>query len=145
MAALVALALAAAACGGSGTKAPARTRTATSTVTGAAGTPRTGMITVTTPQSQNVRLPATFTIAPGGALSPPTVSGPGGVPIQLTVVSHDRRPHEVTLRASPPRRLAVAADRATTLLIVGLRNGSYAIEVDGVKRAKLIVGVAPGP
>src|SRR5436305_4550717 len=55
--------------------------------------------------ASNVRLPAVFTVKPGGSLSPPTVSAPAGVPVVLTVISGDGKGHKVTAKIPPPPRM----------------------------------------
>ncbi len=43
------------------------------------------------------------------------------------------------------QQLTVAPGHPGHVLITGLHNGTYVIEVDGHPRGRLIVGVAPGP
>ena len=94
-----------------------------------------------------MQLPATFTLRPGGTLSPATVSAPASVPIALTVVASGAGSHRVTVETPPkPHTLNVPASGGRFSLQYGrLPKGSYPILVDGVVRAHLIVGVAPGP
>ncbi|MDQ6842062.1 MAG: hypothetical protein M3025_06540, partial [Actinomycetota bacterium] len=84
-------------------------------------------------------------IHPGGQLSPPAISAPSSVDILLTVVSGDGRGHRVTLNSPSGRALAVPAGGRASKLIRTLKRGSYAIDVDGVARGQLVVGVNPGP
>jgi hypothetical protein len=93
----------------------------------------------------NVRVPATFTIRPGGALDPPSVSAPGFFAIALTVISGDGRAHSVRVHAPKPYSLAVPAHGRASVLIPGLRTGQYVIEVDGATRGALSIGAQPGP
>jgi hypothetical protein len=149
----VAAALALAGCGGSSSKPPAHT-SSTATLpphaTHPPPTPSTTTTRTTTPTpaatsttgASGVRLPATFTIGAGEKLSPPTVSAPSGVTVQLTVIAHDGRPHRVEVAS---RRLAVPAGGSASALLSGLRKVSYAVVVDGVKRGALVIGVQPGP
>jgi hypothetical protein len=95
--------------------------------------------------SSNVELPATYTLNQSQSLTPSTVSAPKAVPIVLTVVSRDARPATVTVRSNPPHTLNVpASGRATTRLGV-LPPSTYTVTVNGIPRARLIVGVQPGP
>lgn len=121
---------------------PAATSTATTTV--ARSTPA-GPAARPTGSAAGARLPATFELAPGGSLSPPTVSGPGQVAVQLTFVSSDSSPHQVVLGAPHPVRLGVPAHGRATAEVTGLGNGRYPITVDGVKRGSLVIGSQPGP
>jgi hypothetical protein len=88
------------------------------------------------------RVPARFTLGPGGRLSPPAVYVPAHIPVEVTVVSHDRRAHRVRVAQ---RLLTVAADGRASMLIRALPVGSYRIRVDGVTRGVLHIGGAPGP
>jgi hypothetical protein len=95
--------------------------------------------------ASNVRLPAVYTILPGEKVSPGTVSAPAGVTIDLRVSSGDSRPHHVVLHTPGDPILTVPAKGSASLTIASLKNGHYALYVDGTDRAALIVGVAPGP
>ncbi len=95
--------------------------------------------------AQQVRLPATFRVEPGGVLSPPSVSSPAFLAIELTVVSADGRRHRIVLATPKPHRLAVPAGGRASALIAGLRAGHYVIDVDGAPRGALDVGGEPGP
>jgi len=145
------------------------TQTATQTATGttpetatgtspagsetATGTPPTAPETTTNPGApatggappEDARIPATFTIVPGGSLNPPTITAPAHIPVQLTVVSGDGRSHRVVLRTPTPHALAVPAHGHATVSITGLKVGHYALEVDGAVRGALVIGGAPGP
>lgn len=134
------------------------TRTATQTGTQATsetatGTPPTGPETTTNPGApasggappEDARIPATFTIVPGGSLNPPTITAPEHIPVQVTVVSGDGRPHSVVLRTPTTRAFAVPAHGHATVLLTGLKLGRYALDVDGTARGTLVIGGAPGP
>ena len=90
-------------------------------------------------------LPADFRIKAGGTLSPPSVSAPGRTPILLTISTNDGATHQVALGTPQGQRLTVQAGRPGRVLLEGLRDGTYAVEVDGHPRGKLIVGATPGP
>jgi hypothetical protein len=62
--------------------------------------------------------------------------------VLLTVVSGDGRAHRAVLNG---HELAVPADGRASVLLTGLKNGRYALDIDGVARGALIVGGAPGP
>jgi hypothetical protein len=80
-----------------------------------------------------------------GSLNPSSVSAPGNVTIDLTVTSGDSHAHQVVLRTTPPRTLAVPAGGRASLQLTGLKNGQYALTVDGTRAGVLIVGAQPGP
>jgi hypothetical protein len=92
-----------------------------------------------------VRLPATFTVTAGGALSPPTVTAPAHIPVLLTVVSGDGRAHRAVLRTAASHELMVPAHGRASVLLRGLKNGRYALDIDGTAKGALIVGGFPGP
>jgi len=135
---------------GTQTAPPTTTQTTSPTAT---GTPPTAPETTTNPGApatggtppENARLPATYTIVPGGSLNPPTITAPAHIPVQVTVASGDGRSHHVVLRTEPPRALAVPAHGHATVLITGLRVGRYTLDVDGAPRGALAIAVAPGP
>jgi hypothetical protein len=66
--------------------------------------------------------------------------------VVLTVVSADRRPHRVVVRIRPQRVLQVPAGGRASLLLSGLADGSYVLEIDGGRAAATIqIGAQPGP
>lgn len=112
-------------------------------VPGALATPA---VTTGSSGATNVELPATFTVRPGGTLTPATVSAPGSVPVLLTVISGDGRSHQVVVKLTPgSRTLRVPAGGRASARFTRLAKGSYPVAVDGVVRGHLMVGVAPGP
>jgi hypothetical protein len=139
---------------------PETTATATATQTAlpttgetATGTPPTGTETTTNPAAPqtngapptNARLPATYTILRGGSLSPPTITVPAQIPVQVTVISGDGRSHRVLLRTPTTYVLAVPAHGRAGVLITGPKTGRYPLDVDGTARGLLVIGGAPGP
>jgi hypothetical protein len=133
--------------------ATATSETATGTSETATGTPPTGTETTTNPGApasggappQNARIPATFTILLSGALSPPTVTAPAHLPVQVTVISGDGRAHKAVLHTPTVYALSVPAHGRATVLITDLKTGRYPIVVDGAARGALVIGGAPGP
>jgi hypothetical protein len=89
-----------------------------------------------------VRLPATFTIGPGGKLTPPSVTAPAGVLIGLTLISGDGRLHHVTVGREA---ITVPAGGRVYTPLRGLAAGRHAVIVDGAPRGTLVVGGSPGP
>jgi hypothetical protein len=87
-------------------------------------------------------VPARFTILTGGSVNPPTITVPAHFPVELIVISGDRRRHEAALGR---RSLTVPARGQASTLIHGLRSGSYRLQVDGTPRGVLVIGGAPGP
>ena len=93
----------------------------------------------------NVRLPASFTIRAGGALDPPVIAAPRHTDIALTVASGDRRGHAFALLTPHAYRTMVLPSGPAHVLLKGLPDGTYAVEVDRVRRGRMIIGAAPGP
>jgi hypothetical protein len=92
-----------------------------------------------------VRLPATFTVRRGGTVTPPSVSSPAFIAIQLTVISGDGKRHQAILRTPTPHTVSVPAGGTSRVLIAGQRPGHYALVVDGAPRGAVVVGGEPGP
>ena len=129
---------------------PAGSATTARSSTGTAGAGASATATATAPPpstagASNVRLPASFVIPARASLEPQTVSAPAGVTIALSVTSRDGHAHQVVLRTSPPRSLAVPAGGGASLELDGLRPGRYELDVDGSSAGALVVGVQPGP
>jgi hypothetical protein len=144
--------LALAGCGGSksSTTAPApSTTTATKTATTTTPTTRAQTSTTATTRSTattstasiNVRVPARFTIGADGAVSPPTVTIPANLPVELIVVSNAKM-HRITLRTIA---FTIGPHQQVEKLIDGLKAGSYPLKVDGAAKAALTIGGSPGP
>jgi hypothetical protein len=90
----------------------------------------------------HARIPVTFVIEPGGLVTPSAVSVPASVPIQLTIVSADGKPHRALVQGS---YLIVPAGGRRTVLIHGLRAGRYPVTIDEVTQVTIVVGAQPGP
>ena len=96
---------------------------------------------------ERIRTPAEFTFGPGGRVTPPTVTVPAFIAVELTLVSRDGRAHELALSAGRPYRLRVQAGGRTTVRIAGLRAGTYRLmPVGGGPSPTLVVSGEPaGP
>ncbi len=94
----------------------------------------------------DVRVPATFTIGAHDTFTPPSVAAPSSTPIALTVISRDGKAHDIVVRSAPARSLRVPAGGRASLLLTGLRDGTYTVTADGgAGEAALVVGAEPGP
>ena len=118
---------------------------ATAPGTGPAAKHRRHARTRKLPPAVDVRLPATFVIGQGGRLSPPAISAPASIEIELTLVSGDGRPHRARLHAPAGDPIAVPAGGRASELLGALKAGSYPIYVDGRPAGSLVIGVTPGP
>lgn len=115
--------------------------TATTTTIQKSKTSTTTTATTTPTGSINVRVPARFTIAADGSISPATVTIPAHLPVELIVVSNGQ-PHRISLRTTT---LTVKPHAQAEALIDGLKAGSYPLKVDGAPKAVLTIGGEPGP
>lgn len=98
--------------------------------------------TASTPTAAiNVRVPARFRIAAAGSVTPPTVTIPAHLPVELIVVSNAKT-HRITFRTTT---FTVAPHQRAEKLIDGLKAGSYPLKVDGAPKATLTIGGNPGP
>ena len=130
-------------------KGSSSTGSASTTAGGPSSSATTTGLTTTGPASRrgasDVRIPASFTIGHGGTLTPPTVSAPAFLAVQLTVASGDGRGHTVLLETPRRKALRVPPGGRASALVAGLRAGRYPIEVDGAPRGALMIGGEPGP
>ena len=147
-----ALAVAVAACGGSArhittapTTAPAHPTSGPRPTATQAPAPQPSGGATPAPPEAHAEVPALYTVGTGGALVPSTISVPAAVPAQLTVVSRDGRAHTVVLRSPVSHTLKVPAGGRASVLITGLRPGTYPLELDGTARGALTIGAQPGP
>ena len=92
-----------------------------------------------------VRVPATFTVVAGGRLTPPTITVPPFLAVELSLVAQDGGPHTLVLQTTPPHRLRVAAGSSAAVRIAGLRAGRYAVTLDGRRAGALVAGGEVGP
>ena len=160
-----------AACGGSaGSSSSATTRAAatSSATTTIATTPRPGTTTITTstasapPEvpkttrlkkhrrgshaaSQGAHIEVPLTIVASGSLSPPTVSVPSGVGIELRLTNRGGAARTIVLRVPGRPSVHVQPGAAGTLEAGGQRAGTYSILVDGTPRGQLMSGAQGGP
>ena len=74
-------------------------------------------------------------------MTPPTVTIPAHLPVELIVVSNGQ-PHRISLRTTT---LTVKGHAQAEALIDGLKAGSYPLKVDGAPKAVLTIGGEPGP
>ena len=70
------------------------------------------------------------------------MTAPAHIPVLLTVVSGDGRAHRAVLRK---HELMVPAHGRASVLLTGLKDGRYPLDIDGAPKGALVVGGAPGP
>jgi hypothetical protein len=92
-----------------------------------------------------VRVPATFTVTAGGRLTPPTITVPPFLAVEVSLASHDGRAHTLVLQTVPPRTLQVGPGAREAVRIPGLRAGRYTAMLDGRRAGALVAGGEVGP
>ncbi|HEX7292579.1 MAG TPA: hypothetical protein VF250_15780 [Conexibacter sp.] len=94
---------------------------------------------------QAVRVPASFVVSPGGRLTPPTITVPPLLAVEISLRSDDGASHTLTLRTPSPHTLRAAAGERAAVRIAGLRAGRYAVALDGRRAGALVAGGEVGP
>jgi hypothetical protein len=94
---------------------------------------------------QSVRVPASFVVVRSGRLTPPTITVPPFLAVEISIRSDDGRPHRLVLQTPAPHALQVAAGRRAAVRIPGLRAGRYAVTLDGRRAGSLVAGGEVGP
>jgi hypothetical protein len=123
-----------------------RTRTsATSTSTSTTAARTTTKKVTAPPPASGPRVPATYTIAAGGTLTPPTISIPAGYTVEITFVDHGGSTATATVRTPKPTVLDIPPGGESYALVSHLRKGTYPIEINGAERGSLVIGSSPGP
>ncbi len=117
---------------------PATTTTQTPTATEPSGDTGGG-------GEQSVRVPASYAVTPAGRLTPPTITVPPFLAVEISIRSDDARPHTLVLQTPAPHTLQVAAGSRTAVRIAGLRAGRYAVTLDGRRAGALVAGGEVGP
>jgi hypothetical protein len=86
-----------------------------------------------------------MTVGASGGLSPPSVSVPSGVGVELRLSNHAGAARTIVLGVPGRPSIRVAPGGAGTLEAGGQRDGTYPILVDGTPRGQLISGAQGGP
>ncbi|MFL5818779.1 MAG: hypothetical protein ACJ76L_14425 [Conexibacter sp.] len=94
---------------------------------------------------QAVRVPASFVVAQSGRLTPPTITVPPFLAVEISIRSDDGRAHRLVLQTPAPHTLRVAAGRRAAARIAGLRAGRYPVTLDGRRAGALVAGGEVGP
>lgn len=95
--------------------------------------------------SQGAHIETKVTIAASGALSPPVVSVPSGVGVELHVTNHDSAAATIALSTPAHQSVHVAPGASGTLETGGLKDGTYRITVNGSPKGQLMIGAQGGP
>lgn len=89
-----------------------------------------------------IRVPVRFRVTPKG-VTPPRVSVPAFLALELIVDSYLRTPFVVRLEGAEP--LEVGAGRTARMRIPGRRPGRYRVVFGDAGEAVVITGAEPGP
>lgn len=95
--------------------------------------------------SQGAHVESNLTVAANGDVSPPVVSVPSGVGVELHVTNHGSGAATVALSVPSHPSVRVAAGASGTLETAGLKDGAYRILVNGTPRGQLMIGAQGGP
>jgi hypothetical protein len=95
--------------------------------------------------SQGARVETSVTIATNGDVSPPVLSVPSGVGIEIHVINHQSGTATVALSVPAHPSVHLAAGASGKLESAGLKNGTYRILVNGTPRGQLLSGAQGGP
>ncbi len=85
------------------------------------------------------------TVNAAGHVSPPVVSAPSGVGVDLHVTNHGSGADTVALSVPSHPSVHVAPGAGATLKSGGLKDGTYRILVNGIPRGQLMIGAQGGP
>jgi hypothetical protein len=92
-----------------------------------------------------VRVPAAFKVLDGTRLTPPSVTVPPFLAVELSVANPDQQAHVVVVQSPRPQTLTLAGGGYRMVRIPGMRAGTYAITLDGRRAGQLLVGGEVGP
>jgi hypothetical protein len=95
--------------------------------------------------SQGAHVETRITVSANGEVSPPAVSVPSGVGVELHITNHGSRTDTVALSVPGHPSVKVAPRATATLQTPGLKDGTYRIVVNGTPRGQLMIGAQGGP
>jgi hypothetical protein len=95
--------------------------------------------------SQGARVETSVTIATNGDVSPPVLSVPSGVGIEIHVSNHGSGAATIALSVPAHPNVHLTAGASGKLQSAGLKNGTYRILVNGTPRGQLLSGAQGGP
>jgi hypothetical protein len=127
------------------------TATATATPTPSATATAQPSPTATSPEDQPggagdeeaIRVPAEFTISPAGKITPPQISVPAFLQIEITVRNRSGRPVDVTWASD--KLMTVQPHGGASTIVKGRKKGSYVLSANPGGDALIVTGVEPGP
>jgi hypothetical protein len=85
------------------------------------------------------------TISGAGDVSPPVVSVPSGVAVEIHVANHGAAAATVVLAVPTHPSVRVGPGASGRVQTAGLKDGTYRILVNGTPRGQLMIGAQGGP
>jgi hypothetical protein len=95
--------------------------------------------------SQGAHVEANMTVNAAGDVSPPVVSVPSGIGVQLNVTNHGTSVVTVSLAGTVHASARLNPGSSGQLRPGALPNGTYRILVNGTPRGQLMIGAQGGP
>lgn len=95
--------------------------------------------------SQGAHVEANITASASGDISPPVVSVPSGVGVEIHVTNHGSAADRIALSVPGHPSVHVGPGASGTLETGGLKDGTYRILVNGTPRGQLMIGAQGGP
>jgi hypothetical protein len=95
--------------------------------------------------SQGAHVESNLTVSANGDVSPPVVSVPSGVGVDLHITYHGSGAATVALSVPGHPSVKVAPGGHATLQTGGLKDGTYRILVNGTPRGQVLTGAQGGP
>jgi hypothetical protein len=95
--------------------------------------------------SQGVHVDTNLAVGGNGDISPPVVSVPSGVGVELRITNHGISAVTVAVSVPSHPSAKVGPGAKATLRTGGLKNGTYRILVNGTPRGQLMIGAQGGP
>jgi len=90
-----------------------------------------------------IRVPAEFTISPGLKISPPQISVPAFLQIEITV--HNKSDQPVDVYWVTGKLMTVQPHDNASTTVKGRKKGSYVVSAQPGGDALIVTGVEPGP
>lgn len=95
--------------------------------------------------SQGAHVETNMTINAAGDISPPVVSVPSGVGVEIHVTNHGSAADTIVLSVPTHPSVHVAPGASASLETGGLKDGNYRILVNGSPKGQLMIGAQGGP
>jgi hypothetical protein len=95
--------------------------------------------------SQGAHVETNVAVDANGGVTPPVVSVPSGVAVELHITNHSGVAATVELSVPSHPGVHVAPSGRATLQTAGLKDGTYRILVNGTPRGQLMIGAQGGP